>query len=101
MNRRSFFGAAASSVVVAPSALKEVATPKLETLSLALNAEPLLPVLGEMSRIAGSVGSFRPFFDGRRYVHYAGVPAIDALRSVSGVHKERMARRYAEPDSWR
>lgn len=93
MNRRSFFGAAASSVVAAPAALKEVAAPSMDVLSLGLNAEPLLPVLGEMKSFVGSAGGFRPFFDGRRYVHYAGDPAIDALRSVSGVHKALMQKR--------
>jgi len=97
MNRRSFFGAAAASVAAAPAALKEAAAaPAMETLSLALDAKPLLPILGEIKSFVGSAGGFHPFFDGRRYVHYVGVPAIDALRSVSGVHKALMEKRLAD-----
>jgi hypothetical protein len=53
----------------------------------------MMPVLGELKSFVGGAGGFRPFFDGRRYVHYAGIPAIDALRSVSSVHKALMEKR--------
>jgi hypothetical protein len=101
MDRRSFFGLAAGAAV-APAM---PAPAKLSTLSLAINAEPLRQALApmvegiaELHEYASLAGRVRPYgFGGQggrdRYVYRTGYPAVDALRSVSGVHRALMEKR--------
>lgn len=97
MNRRSFFGASAAAAVAGPSAIAEaVAVPRQSTIALAFDSAPLsetlsgyASVLGQAARISAPI----QFSQDRHYVYRTGHPAIDALRSVSGVYKQRMERR--------
>jgi len=94
LSRRSFFGAAAGAAVAAPAIAAEASAPQsLASMSFAVDAAPL------SEAIQGYAGVLRrgraiqfPDRPSDRYVYRTGHPAIDALRSVSGVHKERMER---------
>jgi hypothetical protein len=111
LSRRSFFGAAAVAPIAA-SALAEVprfpaggivgAASKLQTLTVGLDTSAISE---QFEMIKGYSQSFenppcrhpyRPPAAGPtdRYIYRTGFPAIDALRSISGVHKARMEKRY-------
>jgi hypothetical protein len=99
LDRRAFFGVGASAAVAAPSIAATLAkaapaggTEAVEA-ALSLNGEPLRPGAYLSQAI---VGKARSIDFGSRHDHYiyrTGYPEIDALRSVSGVHKAQMERR--------
>ncbi len=100
MNRRAFFGMSAGAIAAVPAvaAPELLPPPHYQKLSLALL--DTAAAFGEMKG-APMVGRVRPFpFSGEhardRYVYRTGNPAIDCLRSVSGVYRDRMERRAAE-----
>jgi len=94
MNRRAFFGAAAGAAVAAPAIAAEVAAPKaMESLSLMIDAAPFEQALHGYAGIVGKARAIQ--FNDRpsdRYVYRTGYPGIDALRSISGVHKALMEK---------
>ncbi len=101
MNRRAFFGMSAGAIAAAPAlaAPELLPPPHYEKLSAALlDADASF---GRMIEGVSVVGRSRPFSSdsGRprdRYFYHTGNPAIDCLRSVSGVYRDRMERRAAE-----
>ncbi len=100
MDRRSFFGATAAALAGAPAMADAlVKSPaRLQTLSVALDAAPIKAAFGEMqTAVLGVSRSFAPiqFRRDKEYIYRTGNPAIDALRSVSGVHRALMEKRSA------
>jgi hypothetical protein len=112
LSRRSFFGAAAGVAAAAPALASVPTFPnggmvggKLQTLKLAVDASPIAE---QFELIKGYSQSF-PIYNGPcrhpyrppdaapadRYIYRTGFPSIDALRSISGVHKARMEKRLA------
>jgi hypothetical protein len=108
MNRRSFFGAAAAAPIAASAFAAAPRFPdggmvggKLQTLSLAMDAAPVMEALEPLKYAVGISRSFDPAAFGRtgsgdRYVYRTGFPSIDALSSISGVHKARMEKRLLD-----
>ena len=99
MDRRSFFGVTAAALAGAPAVAEAAMNPSsLGVLSVALDAAPLKAALGDMqTAVLGVSRSFAPlqFRSEKEYVYRTGSPAIDALRSVSGVHRALMEKRSA------
>ncbi len=75
----------------------------MQTLGFAFDAKPITEALEPLKYAVGAARSFqfdpglmrRPGRDDR-YVYRTGFPSIDALRSVSGVHKALMEARHVE-----
>lgn len=94
MNRRGFLGALA----IAPAVAPEIMQPRpiggsVASLGFTIDSSALGVALGQAKELSSMVaGKIRPFNfgSGRDYIYRTGCPAIDALRSVSGVHKQRM-----------
>lgn len=100
LSRRSFFGTVAGAAVVGPGAAKDAIaegiSPATSLRFKMMDTAGLGDRLVELNKISASIGRVRDIgFDrqGDRYVYRTGYPAIDALRSVSGVHRERMEKR--------
>ena len=106
LSRRSFFGVAAGAAVAAPAiaaSKPDLYIPRgvpLESMSFALDAAPLSEAIQGYASVLRN-GRAIQFNDlpSDRYVYRTGHPSIDALRSVSGVHKERMERDWY-PDNF-
>jgi hypothetical protein len=95
MNRRSFFGATAAAAFAGPSVVAEAVKPaagKLASLAMSIDTKPLQEAMTGYSTVLGKARAFQ-FGGDRHYTYRTGYPAIDALRSISGVHKERMEKR--------
>lgn len=97
MNRRGFLGALAIAPAVGPEIMKaQPVQASVAKLGFIMDSSSLGEALGQARELSSMVsGKIRPFNfgGGRDYVYRTGCPAIDALRSVSGVHKQRMEDR--------
>lgn len=94
MNRRSFFGFAAAAPIAGKMAVSEVVAPALAETAWGTSwqyGEAL--TFGEPHNILERARSFDVGASGKDQAYRTGYPEIDALRSVSGVHKKRMERR--------
>lgn len=102
ISRRSFFGTAAAAIVAAPAVAAQAASPSmpgLPGLAMSIGTSPMAEAIEAISYV-GTL-KMRPFaFAGggggggdRHYVYRTGFPSIDALRSVSGVHRYLMEKR--------
>lgn len=103
MNRRGFLGALAAAPAALPAVANGVANDAVSIgggnvakLGLAVDTSALDMAVGHAREIVAVAGQIRPFDFGsrREYVYRTGYPEIDALRSVSGVHKKRMESRH-------
>jgi hypothetical protein len=94
MNRRGFLGALAIAPAVGPEIMKtQPVQASVAKLGFSMDSSAIGEALGQARELSSMVsGKIRPFNfgGGRDYVYRTGCPAIDALRSVSGVHKQRM-----------
>lgn len=101
MNRRSFLRAVAAAPVAAPAILQASAAPAtksagISTLGIAVDGSALRAVVADLDTLGSALKVGRAMSFNRRsdrYAYRTGYPAIDALRSVSGVHKARMEKR--------
>jgi hypothetical protein len=113
MNRRSFFGAAAGVAAAAPALAAVphfpdggfVAGAKLHTLKVAADTSALTDQFELIKGYSQSLDFERricrhpyrpPAGETAKYIYRTGYPSIDALRSISGVHKQRMENRLED-----
>lgn len=100
MDRRSFFGAAAAALAGAPAIADAVikSPASMQALSVAFDGAPLAAAIENMqTSVLGVSRSFLPmqWQRDKEYIYRTGNPAIDALKSVSGVHRALMEKRSA------
>lgn len=93
MNRRAFLGAMAAAPAVAPQVMAaQPIAASVATLGFKIDSAAFGEAVSQARELRAVVGRIRPFDFGSRkdYVYRTGYPEIDALRSVSAVHKKRM-----------
>lgn len=94
MNRRAFLGAIAAAPAVAPQVMAaQPIAASVATLGFKIDSAGAFgEAVSQARELRAVVGRIRPFDFGSRkdYVYRTGYPEIDALRSVSAVHKKRM-----------